>query len=343
MGRRRKHAPKRGSLAFLPRGRAASPIGKINHWPKYDGNSPTLLGFAGFKVGMTHVYMIDDYERSPHFNSEICQPVTILEAPPAVVCGVRAYQLSPRGLKTLVEAWANKPPRDLQRLLTLPREFDTEEKLDKIEEMLDAVHEFRVVLCIQPRLANVPQKKPVLMEVKVDGGAKEKQLEYIKEKLGEEIRCSEIFREGQFIDVIGVTKGKGFQGPVKRWGVKKLSHKSRKTIRGVGALGPWKPHYVMYSVPRAGQMGFHHRTELNKRILKMGSNGEDVTVKGGFPRYGVVRSDYILVAGSTPGPVKRLLKLRYATRKPKRSTEAAPQITYIATGKPEVAQEDRTV
>ncbi len=329
MGRRRKHAPKRGSLAFLPRGRAASPIGKIGYWPDYTGDKPILLGFAGFKAGMTHVYLIDDYERSPRYGSEKFVPVTVLEVPPVVLCGIRAYRLTSKGLLSFTETWMNDPPSDLYRLLTLPDEFDTDEKLKTIESVIDTVGEFRAILCIQPRQASISQKKPVLMEVKVDGGTIKEQFEYLKEKLGEEIHISEIFNSGQFVDVIGVTKGKGFQGPVKRWGIKKLHHKSNKTVRGVGSIGPWNPHYVMYSVPRAGQMGFHQRTEFNKRIVNLGSNIEEVNITGGFPRYGLVKSDYTLIAGSIPGSTGRLVKLRYPARKSKKQSDSPPRITHI--------------
>jgi len=101
---------------------------------------------------------------------------------------------------------------------------------------------------------------------------------------------------------------------VKRWGIKKLKHKSRKTVRGVGSIGPWHPHYVMYSVPRAGQMEFAQRTEHNKQILKMGNNGADVTPKGGFLRYGPVRTEYTVLRGTIPGPARRLVALRYPAR-----------------------------
>src|SRR5207245_11281938 len=109
-------------------------------------------------------------------------------------------------------------------------------------------------------------------------------------------------------------KGKGIQGPVKRWGIKKLKHKSRKTVRGVGSIGPWHPHYVMYSVPRAGQMGFAQRTEHNKQILKMGNNGADVTPKGGMLRYGQVKTEYTVLRGTIQGPARRLGALRYRAR-----------------------------
>ena len=135
---------------------------------------------------------------------------------------------------------------------------------------------------------------------------------------------------GQFIDTISVSKGKGWQGPVKRWGIRILQHKSNKTKRGVAALGPWKPPRIRYTVPRAGQMGYHQRTEFNKRILRIGENGEDVTPEGGFLRYGQVRSTYIMLRGSITGPAKRLVRLRYPARPPREVSEGPLQITYIS-------------
>jgi large subunit ribosomal protein L3 len=145
----------------------------------------------------------------------------------------------------------------------------------------------------------------------------------------------EVFKNGQFIDVTAITKGKGFQGPVKRWGVRILQHKGRKTKRGVATLGPWGPGRVLYTVPRAGQMGFHQRTEYNKRILKIGAMGKDVTPKGGFLRYGIIKNSYVIISGSLPGPAKRLIRLRYPARSPKRIRENQPQILHISIDSPQ--------
>src|SRR3972149_2252191 len=60
----------------------------------------------------------------------------------------------------------------------------------------------------------------------------------------------------QEIDAVAITKGKGWEGPITRWGVKKKQHKSRKSVREVGSLGPISPASIMYTVPRAGQRGF---------------------------------------------------------------------------------------
>jgi len=334
MGHRRKHAPKRGSLAYLPRGRAAREVGRIRFWPKVE-EGPTVLGFMGYKAGMTHVFLVEDKPGSPDFGKEIIHPATVVDVPPILVCAIRAYVRNEYGLQTSTEAWMKDPPKDLDRMLTLPENSDPSQGLKKMEENLNKIAEFRLLTVTQPRLASVSKKKPDIMEIKIDGGSISEQFEYVKGLLGKTISVSEVFKEGQMVDVISVTKGKGFQGPVKRWGVKILSHKARKTKRGIATLGPWKPPRVLYSIPRAGQMGYFQRTEHNKRILKIGTDGSEVSPKGGFVRYGPVRGTYILLGGSLLGPNKRLIRLRYPARPPKRVPEAPPKITYISLESPQ--------
>jgi len=329
MGHRKKSAPKRGSLAFLPRGRAKRTVGRIRCWPKVD-EGPTMLGFMAYKAGMTQIIMVEDKPGSLHLGKDAAHPVTVLDAPPVLVFGVRAYVRTPYGLQTFTEAWMKKPPKDLDRALVLPEESNPEEKLKKIEDKLDEIAEFRVLVATQPRLAAVPKKKPDIAEIKVGGGSMQEQFEYVKGLLGKTVSVTDVFKEGSYMDVVSITKGKGFQGPVKRWGIKILPRKSRKTKRGVAAIGPWKPPRVLYTVPRAGQTGYHQRTEYNKRILKIGVDGKEITPKGGFLNYGEIRGTYILVDGSLPGPAKRLVRLRYPLRPPTKVPEAAPNITYIA-------------
>jgi large subunit ribosomal protein L3 len=133
------------------------------------------------------------------------------------------------------------------------------------------------------------------------------------------------------LDTIAITKGKGWQGTVKRHHVKLLSHKNSKHRRMIGTAGSWHPSWVQATVPQAGQMGYHQRTEYNKRVLKVGENGEEITPAGGFPNYGVIRNSYIIVHGSIPGPVKRLIGIRDAVRYQRGVKIQKPEITYIST------------
>jgi large subunit ribosomal protein L3 len=316
--------PKRGSLAYSPRKRAKSPIPRIRSWVKED--KVRMQGFAGYKAGVTHVVMVDDIPNSLTHGEEIVVPATVLETPPLKVCGIRVYGKTTYGLKTLGEVWSQEISEDLRRVFTIPKKF--EHSLDKLDELLDKAEQIRLIVHTQPRLASVPKKKPEVMEYFVSGSL-DKAIAYAKEKLGKEIRINEIFQEGELIDVFGVTKGKGFQSPIRKWGVKHLPRKTRKGRRTAGTLGPWHPAAMMWSVPQSGQMGYHQRTEFNKRILKIGS-GEDINPKGGFLSYGIIKGDYVLIQGSVPGPRKRLIRLRPAIRPPKKVPEGKPQINYIS-------------
>jgi len=291
---------------------------------------PTLLGFMGYKAGMTHILMVEDKPSSLHLGKETSHPATILDVPPIIVFAIRAYTKDQYGLHTFTEAWMKSPPKDFDRALVLPEQFNTEENMKKIEENIEEIAEIRLLAATQPRLAAVPKKKPDIMEIKVDGGAIKEQIEYAKSLLGKTVSITDVFKEGHFMDVVAITKGKGFQGPVKRWGIKILPRKSRKTKRGVAAIGPWRPARVLYTVPRAGQMGYHQRTEYNKRILKIGVDGKTVTPKGGFLKYGEVKGTYVIVDGSLPGPAKRLVRLRHPARPPKKILGSPPNITYIS-------------
>ena len=194
------------------------------------------------------------------------------------------------------------------------------------------VDDVRVLAYTQPKLVSgVPKKVPDLMELRIGGGSISERIEYAKTILGTEVTVTDFAPEGAIIDVIAITKGKGFQGATKRWGIKLLSHRNSKHRRGIGNLGPKRPGYVRSTVPLPGQMGYHQRTELNKKIIKVGTDGKEVSPKGGFMNYGEVRNTYVLIKGSVPGPTKRLIRFRDATRLPKKADTGAAEVTYVST------------
>jgi large subunit ribosomal protein L3 len=168
------------------------------------------------------------------------------------------------------------------------------------------------------------------MEMMLTGGDTQAKLDWAKEHLGKEFEFGDVFEAGKDVDVIGVTKGKGWQGVIKRFGVKLLSHKNSKRRRQIGNMGDFGTGYVRKTIRQAGQMGYHQRTELNKRIITVGDPKDDnITPDGGFLHYGEVRNQYILIQGSLPGPAKRLLRFRDPTRP--RGGEFPLEITYIST------------
>ena len=329
MGHRKYHAPRHGSLAFIPRKKARHTHGRIKTWPKYVGDTK-LLGFMGYKAGMTHVIYVENKKSSPFYGLERSRPVTIIEVPPMVACAIKAYKKTQYGVKTIGEAWAAELTDDLKRKFPFPKDYDSDKAVVELEENIKDYDELRLSVHTQPRLAAVPKKKPDLMEVKIAGGKIENQFKFAKDLLGKEIKVNDVFKEGDLLDTIAVTKGKGFQGVVKRWGIKILPPKSRKTVRGVGSIGPWIPSRVSYTVPRSGQMGFHHRTEYNKRILKIGIDPNEIAIQGGIVNYGVVKTDYLLMEGTVQGSAKRLIKMRNTIRPKKSIPKEVPDLVHIS-------------
>ncbi len=338
------HRPRRGSLAYSPRKRAKSIVPRIRKWPQE--SEVRLLGFAGYKAGMTHILMIDDRPGLTK-GKEIFMPVTVVEVPPLFVYGIRAYRQGYLGLETATEVWFHELNDYVRRRIkTLPKDYDEEAfkaKLGQIEELVESgeIVDVRLLVHTQPWLVKL-KKKPEVMEYAIGGDSVMTKFEYAKEKIGRELRASEVLHEGELLDVIAVTKGKGTQGPVKRWGVKVQFHKAQRAGKGrhIGNLGPWHPTRVMWTVPQAGQMGFHHRTEFNKRLIAIGENGKlkldekhevEITPKGGFPHYGIIRSDFLLIQGTVPGAIKRIVRVRPAIRPPaKRPPVERVQITYVS-------------
>jgi large subunit ribosomal protein L3 len=314
--------PRSGSLGFKPKVRAQRIYPEIDTWEETDELKP--LGFGGYKVGMTRVLMIDDTEGATQ-GQETATPVTILEAPPLRVYGARFYTEDLNsGKQVFTEAWTDSPSKELQRATDVPKEGNMD-NFEEAKEISDELSEVRLLVHTQPQRAGISKKKPANFEVAL-GGSVEEQLEYAEEMIGKEIEFNDVFEPGEYSDVVAVSKGKGVEGPVKRYGIRKLGHKTQKKRRKAGNVGPWHPDKLSWKVPLPGQQGFNNRTELNKRILDHG-DAEEVQGNGGFKNYGEVKSNYILVKGSVPGPAERLVRLRTALRKDEKPGE--PEITHI--------------
>ncbi|MDF1557187.1 MAG: 50S ribosomal protein L3 [ANME-2 cluster archaeon] len=328
------HRPRRGSLAFSPRKRAKSQVPTVRSWSTSNGE-PKMGGFAGYKVGMSHVIMMDDMPKSLTAGMEISVPVTVLEVPAMKIAAVRAYsKKGPYGTKILGEAISNELDPILDRKLFRPKKANPEKGLASIEKLVEegAVENIHVISYTLPSLlSGVPTKKPDVMENRIVGGDMAARFEYAKSIMGKSVTVSDVFDSGDIVDTLAITKGKGTQGPVKRWHINlmKNKHSRQGSLRQVGTLGPWNPSRVSWRVPQLGQTGYHQRTEYNKRILKIGENAEEVTPAGGFLKYGQLKNGYLLIKGSVPGPKKRLIRLRPAIRAENNNT-GTPQIKHIS-------------
>jgi len=320
------HHPRRGSMGYSPRKRAKAETPHIKSWPEGE-EKPKIQGFLGYKAGMTHAFVVDYRPTSTTSGREVVMPVSVVEAPPMKIAAVRSYEKTSHGLQTIGEIWASKLDPELSKRLPLSKK---EKK--KNWDFTNNADEIRVLVYTQPKLVtSIPKKTPEIREMRISGGSMDEQIKYAKDILGKELKINDAIKEGDMLDVIGVTKGKGFQGAVKRWGVKLLTHKNSKHRRMIGTAGSWHPNWVQATVPQAGQMGYHQRTEYNKRVLKVGEKGEEITPTGGFPHYGVVRNPYIIIHGSIPGPTKRLVSMRDAIRYQRGVKVEKTEISYIST------------
>ena len=320
------HHPKRGSHAFWPRKRAKTETPHIKSWAE-GADKPKLQAFFGYKAGMTHAFIVDYRPTSTTSGREVKMAVTVVETPPIKVAAVRAYQRSAYGLQCIGELWAEKLDPELSRRIPMAKK-----QKEKNWDITKDAEEIRAIVYTQPKLVTgTPKKTPEISEVKIGGGSIEDQIKYAQDILGKELKINDVVKEGDMLDTIAITKGKGWEGSVKRHHVKLLPHKNSKHRRMIGTAGSWHPSWVQATVPQAGQHGYHQRTEYNKRVLKVGENGEEITPAGGFHSYGVIRNSYILVHGSIPGPAKRLIGLRDAVRYQRGVKIQKPEITYIST------------
>ena len=315
MGARKRHSPRRGSLAYSPRIRAKSMEARIRAWPKLNSEEPKILAHCGFKAGCVQIVSIDDRDKTPNAGKQLVSLGTVLVTPPVLILGIRGYSKGHNGLHAEFDVYAEDIPKHIAKEISLKN--NDKDAVDNAEKRLKKIKEIFAIVAVSPRSAGLEQKKPYIFEASVSGGDIPKQFAHVKEVLGKEIKIDQIFETGATVDVAAITKGKGWQGVIQRWGVKKKQHKSRKTVREVGSLGPISPQSVMYTVPRAGQMGFHQRTEYDKRIMVMG-NTDDEKIKinpdGGYKHFGLVKGDFIILKGSVPGTYRRLIKLRSQIR-----------------------------
>jgi large subunit ribosomal protein L3 len=344
--------PRTGSMQFWPRKRAARIFPHLSTYPSVDGSSldkPKLLAYAGYKAGMLQILTKDLIKGSPTFGEDIVVPVTVLDCPPLVAVGLRTYRMTTNGLAIIADAWADKLPKGLEGLRKAKKankakkekkdvegksvegqDLSAEQKahlehesksqghnFSKMEKESDSTVAVRLVLSTQPRLSGIGKSSPEVFEIEIVGKSVSEKISFARGILGKEVKPTEVFREGDFVDAVAVTRGKGMVGPTRRFGAVIQNRHATHKRRHIGSLGQEQPGKVRHTVPQAGQMGFQQRTEHNKRLMKVADaegSGKDVTPVAGFNRYGLVKGPYILIEGSVPGPKKRLIFLRSPIR-----------------------------
>jgi len=333
-------------MGFCPRKRAVHHRGRIRSFPKDDASKAVhLTAFMGYKAGSTHILREVNRVGSRLHKKETVEMVTIIETPPLVVVGLVGYVQTPRGLRTLTSVWSQHLSETVKRRFyknwyrAKKKAFDryaarlADDKNKEIEDELKRMKKYcqviRVLAHTQIRKVGLRQKKAHLMEIQVNGGSVEDKVNYGFGLFEKKVPVDSVFSQNDMIDIIGVTKGKGFEGVITRFGTAQLPRKTHRGLRKVACIGAWHPPRVRSTVARAGQHGYHHRTEINKKVFRVGAAaiGEDkkfnpnastatdltpkaITPLGGFPHYGEVNEDYVMVKGCVVGPKKRVLTLR---------------------------------
>jgi len=349
MSHRKFEAPRHGSLGFLPRKRTRHHFGKVKSFPKdTDEAKPChLTAFMGYKAGMTHILREVNRPGSKLHKEETVEAVTILECPPMIVVGLVGYVETPRGLRTLTTVWASHleegvkrrfyknwyraKKKAFDRYAARVSEKDNKDVATELQRMKKYCQVVRVLAHTQIKRLKLRAKKAHLMEIQVNGGDISAKVDFGHNLFEKKMPVSTVFSQNEMIDVMAATKGGGFEGVVTRWGVTRLPRKTHRGLRKVACIGAWHPARVQHGVARAGQNGYHHRTEMNKKIYRIGeaatpsteggkinfnaSTEHDLTEKaitplGGFPHYGEVNEDYIMLKGCVPGPKKRVITLR---------------------------------
>jgi large subunit ribosomal protein L3e len=305
----------------------------------------------GYKAGMTHILREVNKPGSKLHKREVVEGVTIIETPPMNVVGLVGYVQTPRGLRTLTTVWTEHLNESVKRRFyknwyrSKKKAFDRyaarvadasnkdmERELNRIKKHAQVV---RVLAHTQIRLIKLRQKKAHLLEIQVNGGDVARKVDFARDLFEKQVSVDTVFSKNDMVDIIGVTKGKGYSGVVSRWGVAKLPRKTHRGLRKVACIGAWHPARVGFTVSRAGQNGYHHRTEINKKIYRIGysskageaakktdgkftnnaSTDADLTQKhitplGTFPHYGEVNEDFLMIKGGTVGVVKKVLTIR---------------------------------
>jgi large subunit ribosomal protein L3e len=345
----------------LPKRRTKHTKGKIRSFPKDDKSKPVhLTAFMGYKAGMTHVVRyFEKREGKKTIKKDIAEAVTVIETPPIKVIGAVGYIETPRGLRALTTVWAQNLPANVIRrfyknyylakkkaFTNYAKKYQEDAKSKRhpnrdIQRIKKYCQVVRVICATQIEKCKLRQKKAHVMEIQVNGGDVAQKVDWAVSKFEAEISVGEVFENNEMVDTISITRGKGTQGVIKRFGVSRLPRKTHRGLRKVACIGAWHPSAVKWTVARAGNLGYYHRTQINQKIYRVGAGAvrgiknnasteadpfiKNITPIGGFPHYGIVNEDFLLVKGAVAGPRKRQVTIR-KTLIPQTSSFATHQL-----------------
>ncbi|MBU3913477.1 MAG: 50S ribosomal protein L3 [Nanoarchaeota archaeon] len=307
------HKSRDGSLQIWPRKRAEKFLPSVN-WRALKTDTTGLMGFIAYKVGMTSCLVKDLTADSMTKDKKITIPASVLEVPSLKIYSVRLYKDN-----LCVGEIILNSDKELKRVLKIGKSAKIG-KIEEIDKRISEIDDIKVIVYSQVKNTGI-KKTPDIIEVGI-GGKLEEKIEFVKQHANKEIHCSEILKKNGMVDVRGLSKGHGFEGPVKRFGISLKGHKSEKGRRRPGSLGPWHPHHVVFRVAQAGQLGMQTRINYNSSLVEIGKISEkNINPKQGWSNFGNIKTEYVIVRGSVPGPAKRQLLLTSPLRATKSSSK----------------------
>merc|ERR1719487_2927299 len=172
---------------------------------------------------------------------EIVEAVSILEAPPMRIVGFVGYVETPRGLRALTSVWAGHLSDECKRRFyknfykSKQKAFTKYQKryteaakgseapmAAEIERAKNYCQVIRAIVHTQVTKAKIGQKKAHLKEIQINGGSVAQKVDFVTGLFEQEVKIEDVFSQDEMIDLIGSTRGRGFDGVITRWGCTRL-------------------------------------------------------------------------------------------------------------------------
>jgi large subunit ribosomal protein L3e len=213
-----------------------------------------------FKAGMTHIVREVERPGSKLNKKEVVEGVSILEAPPMVCIGFVGYVETPRGLRALTSVWAGHLSEEVKRRFykgwhkSKQKAFTKYQKRwseasksseaspmsAEIERAKKYCQVIRAICHTQVGKVKIGQKKANLKEIQINGGTPAAKIDFAVNLFEKEVPVASVFNQDEMIDIIGSSRGHGYNGVVTRWGctrprasLTEVSARSRASVRGI--------------------------------------------------------------------------------------------------------------
>ncbi|KAJ7390179.1 60S ribosomal protein L3 [Desmophyllum pertusum] len=237
---------------------------------------------------MTHIVREVEKPGSKIHKKEVVEAVSIVETPPMMVVGVVGYIETPRGLRVLKTIWAEHLSEECKRRFyknwckskkkafsKASKRWADEDGKSAIENDFNTMKRYckviRVIIHTQQKLVKLGQKKAIIKEIQVNGGKDVgEKIDWARERLENPAPVRKVFSKDEMIDIIGVSKGHGFKGVTYRWVPRSCHARLTRVYARWLVLEPGIRPVCHTLFARAGQFGYHHRTEINKKIYRIG-------------------------------------------------------------------------